>query len=203
VKKDIVFETREGTVDISVVREFEKKIGFKFPKNYIDIITRYNEARIENYIETFYFYSNFMGRYDYCSLNHFLGYNTSGSTCSIEWYWRKVSEWYQIEGEDDDGEDYIFERLFPKNIIPFASDPAREKICFDYRHDPKTDNPKIVVWHAEEERGSSSELSFIASSFDEFLDMLYDDRTDKEKIYHEEVSWDNREISRKEALENQ
>jgi hypothetical protein len=199
VKKDIVFETREGTVDISEVREFEKKIGFKFPQSYIDIITKYNEARIENYIETFYFYSNFMGRYDYYSLNHFLGYNTS---CSIEWYCGRTLEYYEIEG-DDDVEDYVPQKLFPKDIIPFASNPAREKICFDYRHDPKTDNPKIVVWHAEEEHGSSSKLSFVATSFDEFLDMLHDDRSKEEKIEDEERFWKNREDDRKESLENQ
>jgi len=169
------------------VREFEKKIGFKFPKSYIDIITNYNAARIENHRDIFYFYSNFIDRYEWYPVGEFLGYNTD---CSIEWYWQS-----NLSRDE--------EFAYPKNVIAFAVDPGGEEICFDYRHDPKTDNPKIVVWHHEAESGSSSELSFVATSFDEFLDMLHDSRSEDEKNGDEDRFWKNREDDRKESLENQ
>jgi hypothetical protein len=187
VKRDIVFEAYYDKIDISVVREFEKKIGFKFPQAYVDIIIDFNGATITNHIETFYFYSNFIDRYESYPLGRFLGYNTH---CSIEWYWQS-----NLSRDE--------ELAYPKNVIAFAVDPGGEEICFDYRHDPKTDNPKIVVWHHEAESGSSSELSFVATSFDEFLDMLYDSSSAVGKIYNEELFWQNRENRRKEALENQ
>ena len=64
MKKDIIFESYEEKIDISVVREFEKKTGFKFPQSYIDIVIDYNEARIANHMDIFYFYSNFIDRYE-------------------------------------------------------------------------------------------------------------------------------------------
>ncbi|WP_338635047.1 SMI1/KNR4 family protein [Spirobacillus cienkowskii] len=198
MKKNIVFRSYDGKIDVSMVHEFEKKTGFKFPKSYINIITKYNEARIANHMNVFYFYSNLIDRYESYSIGCFLGYNTD---CSIESYWENIL--VDEEYDDDDGEDYVAQAPFPKNVIRFAVDPAGEGICFDYRHDPKTDNPKIVVWHHEAESGSSSELSFVATSFDEFLDMLYDRNSAAGKIYNEELFWKNRENRRKEALENQ
>ncbi|WP_338635033.1 SMI1/KNR4 family protein [Spirobacillus cienkowskii] len=191
MKKEIIFESKYGKGNIYLIQQQEEKIGFKFPQSYINLILEYNGCKIKNNFDSFDFNSNSIGRIDSYYLEHFFSFNKNAdSWLRFDWHWENT-----LEFDEDEP--------FPKNIVPFASDPGREKICFDYRHDPKTDNPKIVVWHAEEERGSRSELSFVATRFDEFLDMLYDDRTEKEKIQYQENSWKNRENRRKEALENQ
>ncbi|MEV9615620.1 hypothetical protein [Aliarcobacter butzleri] len=52
-------------------------------------------------------------------------------------------------------------------------------MCFNYRDNPRTDNPKIVlVYHddyIENEDGTSHMVvNFVANSFEEFIDMLYE-----------------------------
>ncbi len=58
-------------------------------------------------------------------------------------------------------------------LLPFARDPFGNLICFDYR---ETDNnPPIVFWDHEADSDAGEEpLHFIANSFGEFLDMLYE-----------------------------
>ncbi len=60
-----------------------------------------------------------------------------------------------------------------KRVLPFADDPFGNLICFDYR---ETDNnPPIVFWDHEADSDAGEEsLKFVANSFDEFLDMLYE-----------------------------
>ncbi|CAO1295871.1 unnamed protein product [Diamesa hyperborea] len=74
---------------------------------------------------------------------------------------------------------------FPNNIVPFSLDGGGNLICFDYRKNISTNEPEIVVWH-HEGAGTEGELSFVANSFDEFLDMLHDNRTEEEKLDDEE-----------------
>jgi hypothetical protein len=191
MKKEIIFESKYGKGDIYLIQKQEEKIGFKFPQSYINLILQYDGCEIQNHVRIFDFDSNFIGRIDSYKLSYFYAFNNNANSWQkIDYCWQKI-----IEFDEDEP--------FPKNVIPFASNAVREKICFDYRHDPKTDNPKIVVWHAEEESGSSSELSFVATSFDEFLDMLYESSSAVGKIYNEELFWQNRENRRKESLENQ
>ena len=60
--------------------------------------------------------------------------------------------------------------FFPKNIVPFARDGGGNFVCFDYRSNPKTNNPPIVYWNHEADIGK--DVSFIAKNFDEFISML-------------------------------
>ena len=36
--------------------------------------------------------------------------------------------------------------FFPKNLVAFGRDRGGNKICFDYRLNPTTDNPPVVYW---------------------------------------------------------
>ena len=60
--------------------------------------------------------------------------------------------------------------FFPTGIVAFAEVGNGDLICFDYRVDPKTDNPPIVYWNHEAEEGK--DVSFIAKDFEEFLSIL-------------------------------
>lgn len=58
----------------------------------------------------------------------------------------------------------------PRTLVPFGNDGEGNLICFDYRADPKNDDPSIVFWRFSvlEERS----ISFVAKNFEEFLTML-------------------------------
>jgi hypothetical protein len=72
------------------------------------------------------------------------------------------------------------------NLIPFALDPGGNYICFDYR---ESKMPSIIFWNHEQsfkfvenrisipsdENFELHEIEFISNSFDEFLDILYED----------------------------
>ena len=60
--------------------------------------------------------------------------------------------------------------FFPKNLVAFGETGNGDMICFDYRINPKTDNPPIVYWNHEADEGQN--VSFIANNFDEFIGIL-------------------------------
>ena len=60
--------------------------------------------------------------------------------------------------------------MFPVNILAFSVTGNGDKICFDYRDDPNTDNPPIVYWNHEAEEGL--DVSFVAKDFESFIAML-------------------------------
>lgn len=53
-----------------------------------------------------------------------------------------------------------------ENVYPFGEDPFGNYICFDYR---ESNTPKIVFWDRDINR-----FEFVANSFEEFLNKLYD-----------------------------
>jgi len=63
--------------------------------------------------------------------------------------------------------------LFTKGLLIFANVGNGDLICFDYRQNPKSDNPSVVYWDHEEDEDKN--VSFIAKDFDAFLSMLYAD----------------------------
>jgi len=71
--------------------------------------------------------------------------------------------------------------FFPEGLISFGEVGNGDLICFDYRADPKTDNPPIVIWE-HEAAGSDEAVSFIAPDFESFMNMLMSDE-EAEKEY--------------------
>lgn len=60
--------------------------------------------------------------------------------------------------------------FFPNHLVAFSDNGGGDMICFDYREDPKTDNPPIVFWNHEANEGE--DVSFVAKDFDSFIKML-------------------------------
>lgn len=54
----------------------------------------------------------------------------------------------------------------PKGVVPFASTPGGEYLCFDYRVSPE--QPKVVLVTVE------MDIYPVANSFSEFMDHLHD-----------------------------
>jgi SMI1 / KNR4 family (SUKH-1) len=85
-----------------------------------------------------------------------------------------ISVLYGIE-KDDYGYDLItsYQRppaFFPQGLVPLGAGGNSNRICFDYRADPKTNNPPVVFWNFGSNEGE--DVSFLANNFDEFLIIL-------------------------------
>ncbi len=61
------------------------------------------------------------------------------------------------------------EEYVPAGVYSFAADPGGNSICLDYRVSP--DAPSVAFCNAEKE--GEEAITFLASSFTEFLDALY------------------------------
>ncbi len=168
----------EQQLDRSVIENVEKKIGFNFPEEYKECVIKYHGARpvqnlfnVENMQRVF---------------GKFFGYD-EGDSCSLLNY-------YFDETDEQCG-------IIPPDVIPFADDPSGNYICFDYRDD--RESPKIVFLNQDDcvsleiidgdwresgididEYKSEKEamqvlqhktLQFVANSFKEFLDILYEE----------------------------
>lgn len=145
------------------VENVEGKLGVKFPSDYIEVAMNYNGAHV------------------------------SPELFQVEGKEKVFGTLLTYDSEDDE---YILEVFndykdtLPKRIIPFAFDPSGNLICFDYKN--HGDNPIVVFWEHEnasekemlmEEEGLTEEQAeerarenvfYVAATFTEFLDKLYD-----------------------------
>nr|WP_278280901.1 SMI1/KNR4 family protein [Clostridium sp. DSM 8431] len=96
---------------------------------------------------------------------------------------------FNVQTDDEDG-------VLPKNVVPFAIDPAGNNICFDYKDNSA--EPKVVYLDLDEQVSllivdndygidindyqSEAEaieflqrrsLQYVADSFEDFMNMLY------------------------------
>lgn len=62
------------------------------------------------------------------------------------------------------------EDRMPKSILPFATDPFGNAICFDYR---QKGVPKIVFWDHEAKPKDTGALLPLSDNFGAFVDSLY------------------------------
>lgn len=167
-------------LDQALVEEVEKKLGVKFPKEYKECVIKYHGARpvqklfnVEGMERVFGKFLDYVKRYSY-------------SNTLLECYVNETDEQYGT---------------IPTGVIPFADDPSGNYICFDYGENSV--NPRIVFLNQDncisldiidgdwEESGidideyeSEKEaiqvlqrqtLQFVANSFEEFLNMLYEE----------------------------
>ena len=71
-----------------------------------------------------------------------------------------------VDAQDSDGRGH-------DHVIVFGDCANGDKVCFDYRRDPATDEPAIAVMvHDDPDRDGKLLLSPVADSFDAFLDLL-------------------------------
>ena len=173
MKNNIEWQKREKPTNPEQIKAFEAKCGYKFPKSYIDLVLKFNGAEVYNYMTSFFIYNeNGEKVNDVFGVGAFLAFgeqNVSDETSLIDWFWenRNCDENYP----------------FPNHLVPFAYDGGGNYLCFDYRHNQRTNNPRVVFWFHEEagQLKEGLEVYYAANSFDEFLDCLFDNRTQAEK----------------------
>lgn len=65
----------------------------------------------------------------------------------------------------------FFNELLPSKLVPIGRDAGDNLICLDFRQE---DSTPVLFWDYEIAEISSGALSFVADSFEEFLDMLFE-----------------------------
>lgn len=116
----------EGKVDLSVIEKNEQLIGYRFSDSYKKLISSYDQFRsIENHFN----FTNIYSKKDERNIS-FLGHKN----LTI----RQIMEFqdYDIYGY--------------KGIVTFGICANGDHICFDYRHDPKTSEPHIVLMYHDD-----------------------------------------------------
>lgn len=146
-----------GSVDIAVIEDFEKKIGYCLPTSYKELISSHDWLRPEQ--NTFAFI-NLYGEKDDRDVN-FYGYKSGFSLASRTIEHHQDFDVYGYEG-----------------IVAIGFSANGDHICFDYRHDPKTCEPRVVLMYhddyVEDATGNAHMVvNDVAPTFEAFIDMLY------------------------------
>jgi len=154
-----------GEADPNNIEQFEKKYYVCLPKSYKELMLRYNGGSFE---EDQFDFTNKKGQED-------------GRTI-----------FFKSFREDKDGAELIEDAQFVSKpdyygvpgLIGIGSTAEGDTLCFDYRDNPKTSEPKVILLvHDEYEETNGVEhmkIEPIANSFNEFLDMLYEYKDEEE-----------------------
>lgn len=126
-----------------IISKVEKSLGTELPSDYKQCIIKYNGGSPDPSV--FNFKDGGTGQFGY--LLSFTG------DPNIEKVFGLISE------------------DLPEGVIPFATDFAGNKLCFDYRETKQS--PSIVFYDHEEEGEDAIEL--ICNTFTELLERLHDD----------------------------
>ena len=139
------------------ISKVEKELGVNFPADYIECVLKYHGGTPDPH--TFDFESRKEAVFD-----RLLSYDPNQPHFILRDY------------------EAIKNRL-PAGIVPIASDPFGNYICFDFRN--KKDNPTLVFW--DHEKSGDTAISPICDSFSELLSKLYQpDHSDVDELLREE-----------------
>lgn len=155
MRNDLIWEDYLGKGTISVIEDFENKIRRKFPPSYKKIVAEHDAAYVRP--DSFRFYNNLVAEEVVFGVGVFIPFvgNSDGAMTMdrVQRYTEGLTE----------------------GLVAFSSLGNGDLLCFDYRGNAKTGNPPIAVWHHEGRPGMEEEVSPVAKSFDEFLDMLFEE----------------------------
>lgn len=163
MRKDLEWEYADANVPAEEVKKVGLQFGFLLPEDYIECVKVNGGASV--FPEEFK-----VGEIERCFGNLF-SFDKESSEYIVKSY-------------------HLYKPALPRDVFPFAIDPAGNLICFDYK-DHK-ENPIVVFWDHEnawekemlmheerlteeqaEERARDNVL-YIADSFTEFLHSIYD-----------------------------
>ncbi len=160
-KEDVLMD--EGRTDPSLLDQFEERLNKKLPKEYKELMLEHNALYpISNLFKFNNHYHNELWSY---RLNDdgtdsrdvvFLGYGDKPSeSARVEW-----NQDFDVYGHD--------------HVVAFGTAANGDHICFDYRHDPKTSEPHVVVmFHDAYGEDGKMLICHVANSFEDFLNALY------------------------------
>lgn len=160
LSKDNIYRD-EGEISLDIVRDIESKHGIKFPHVYREFIMQHNGARLD--IDSFDFYDQVRGVP-----------NSEGlAFMKVENIQETIDDLLDQSTDDPKCEDiFKFYKYFDEKLIPFGDTGGGDMICFDYRNHDQ-DNPPIVLWCHDNYDENWNRISFIANTFEEFINMLH------------------------------
>ena len=149
-----------GKNSLNEIQRVQDELGYFFPKNYIDLIKNHDAVRLE---ENIFNFTNIYNSIDERDLN-FLSFKSD-----------------HLDGDILSNQDNVndLENYGIKDLVVFGICANGDYICFDYREDSKTSNPKVVlVYHDDffdyEDGTSSMVVNNVANNFDDFLNLLHE-----------------------------
>lgn len=160
----VILNLTERQTSIEEIKQIEELIGYQLPEEYKLHLLKYNGGMCEPNVFSF----KEDGEMTSSCLHWFLAiYNGEGDNL------RESIETFKLD-----------EKRMPQHIIPIAHDPGGNQICISC---DGQDKGAIYFWDHENEVDYSvsddndySNLYFIASSFNEFLESLTADEEDDE-----------------------
>jgi len=157
MRKDLIWDSYYGKGVPPKIAVFEKMIGYSLPEDYKKIVSEFNGAFVEGK-DAFKIFSNLIGEEVVFGSGLFLPYGEiQDVTETIELEWKDKPDDFPNEG-----------------VIIFSALGSGDKLCFDYRDNPVTNNPPVVVWHHSGSTPKES-ISPVSNNFDGFLDLLFEE----------------------------
>ena len=151
-----------GSTSVSIIKNLELACEATLPSQYVNFILCHNGARILARCFNFY--------------DKDLKMQSSESIAFIKV--EKIQDYissllHQTTADPSDPDVFKFYQYFSEKLIPFGDTGGGDFICFDYRDNPQTDNPPVVLW-CHDANDSEGRISFIANNFEEFINMLHE-----------------------------
>jgi cell wall assembly regulator SMI1 len=153
-----------GIVDITQLERFEKEINYFLPLKYKKLIAKHDGLRTKKCDFDFINIHYNKDTWSYLLINsidtrsfHFFCYGESISKSKKIYH-----NLFNIYGHD--------------GVIAFGGTDGGDYVCFDYRHDPATDEPKIVLMFHDAYDDVTNKMLIcpVADSFEAFMDSLYE-----------------------------
>ena len=157
--KDVGVYRSEGPIVRDAIDAVEQKLGYLFPSTYKALMAEHDYLRPKLNL----FRYTYRGCQDDRDVN-FFGYLSEDGVFSPS----RMG-------------DYRFDVAFlTKHIVPFGYSANGDYICFDYRYDPKTAEPQIVLmlhddYVTDQDGNKKMVVNFVAPTFEAFVDLLYED----------------------------
>jgi hypothetical protein len=151
-----------GSVSLRLVINFEVARNFLLPKIYKELLTKHNGLKPEN--DSFKFKNIYADEY---SWSYKIEDGSDSREISFFGFGDDIPDHKKISSQD-------FDIYGHDQIIAFGSSANGDYICFDYRHAPTTDEPRVVLmFHDTYDKNNKMLICPIANSFEEFMDSLY------------------------------
>lgn len=129
------------------IKKVEKELGVNFPTSFVECVRENNAGRPNTILFD-------LERDKEKVFGNLFDFNDTNQGLSI-------LEAYEV---------LIDEHEAPKELIPFADDPAGNFICFDYRSVTNGEPIVVFLYHESED----DNIRKVSNSFQEFMDKLYE-----------------------------
>ncbi len=142
-----------GHAEESAIADFERANNVRLPRAYRSLLLAHDAPRL--HCADFDFIDRSTGAVTSREVS-FKGFGSALARCN------RI-----VDAQDSDGR-------WHDHVIVFGDCANGDYVCFDYRRDPATAEPIIaVMYHDYPDHDGKMLVSLVASSFDEFLGLLY------------------------------